>query len=139
MRRREIVKNLFIEATEYTPRILFDGKNNVIEIKGTSYPENASSFYAPMFSWLEKYFSQQEDVDVTVNIEIVYFNSSSSRALEKFFDLLGEVVFRSIYITVNWIYEDTDEDMLEYGKEFQEDYKGLEFNFVQKEVKYQSS
>ena len=126
--------NLLIEATENTPKIFFDYKDNTLEIKGTSYPENASTFYAPMFSWLEKYFSQKEDVDVTVNIEIVYFNSSSSRILVNFFDLLGEAVFKDLYITVNWIYEEDDEDMLEYGKEFQEDYAGLVFNFVQKKV-----
>ena len=39
---------------------------------------------------------------------------------------------QQVYVTGG--FEDDDEDMLEYGKEFQEDYKGIEFNFVQKHV-----
>jgi hypothetical protein len=128
------MENLFIEATEYTPKIFFDCKNNILEITGSSYPENASAFYVPIFSWLEKYFPKQEGGEVTVNIEIIYFNSSSSRILLSFFDLLNEAVFKEIIITVHWIYEKGDEDMLEFGKEFQEDYGGLVFNFVQKDV-----
>lgn len=128
------MENLFIEATEYTPKIFFDCTNNILEIRESSYPENASAFYAPIFSWLEEYFSQKEGGEVTVNIEIIYFNSSSSRILLSFFDLLSEAVFREILITIHWIYEKGDEDMLEFGKEFQEDYRGLIFKFVQKEV-----
>ena len=128
------MNNLLIEATEYTPKIFFDCENNILEIKGTSYPENASAFYAPVFSWLEEYFSQLNNEDVTVNIEIVYFNSNSWKILAGFFELLDKVALKGRDITVNWIYEEDDEDMLEYGKEFQEDYSGLVFDFVQEEA-----
>ncbi len=33
-------------------------------------------------------------------------------------------------ISVNWIYEEDDEDSLEFGEDFQEDFKSLRFNFA---------
>jgi hypothetical protein len=128
------VKNLYIEATEATPEIFFDYEKNILEIKGVSYPENTAAFYGPVFFWLEEYFSQLENEEVTVNLEIVYFNSNSWKILVGFFELLDKIAGRGIDINVNWIYEEDDEDMLEYGKDFQEDHGMLAFNFVRKEI-----
>lgn len=33
---------------------------------------------------------------------------------------------------MNWIYEEEDEDTLEFGEEFQEDFEILDINLVQK-------
>ncbi len=126
------MKNLIIDATDCTPSIYFDAQEHLLEIRGTSYPENTAAFYAPIFSWLEQYFAITEDGDMTVNIEIVYFNSGSSKALLEFFDMLDDAAFRGLGITVNWIYEQDDEDMREYGEEFLEDFRRLSFHFVKK-------
>lgn len=129
----EHMENLIIEATEYTPAISFDCRKHVLAMHGKSYPENTSAFYTPVLAWVEKYFSQLErGTDVTVNIEIVYFNSGSSKALLDFFDLLGDAAFKNIEITIYWMYEEGDDDMFEYGQEFEEDFKGLTFHFVPK-------
>lgn len=126
------MKKLSIEATECTPMISGDPTQNTVTIQGTSYPENTSAFYTPIFEWFQEYFGQLEEGTVTVNIEIVYFNSGSSKVLLDFFDLLDEAAFRGIEIQINWIYEEDDEDMLEYGEEFLEDFRRLSFNFVKK-------
>ena len=124
--------NLYIEASDCTPAISFNYEQNVLDIRGTSYPENTSSFYVPIFSWLKHYFAQLEEGEIGVNIEIVYFNSGSSKVLLDFFDLLDGAAFRGIDITINWMYEEDDIDMLEYGEEFFEDFRRLNFNFVKK-------
>ena len=62
--------NLIIEATKYTPKILFDAKNHLLEITGETYPENTAEFYAPVFKWLEGYIAELQDEVVTVNLEI---------------------------------------------------------------------
>ncbi len=128
------MENLVVQATEYTPYIAFDAESNLLEIKGYSYPENAMAFYAPMFEWLHGYFLHlQSQADILLNIEIVYFNSSSSKVLLDLFDLLNEQTLdKGIQSTVNWIYEEEDEDMLEFGQEFQEDFPSLIFHFVKK-------
>ena len=126
------MENLYIEASDCTPTISFNCEQNVLNICGTSYPENTSSFYAPVFSWLKDYFAQLEEGELDVNIEIIYFNSGSSKILLDFFDLLDGAAFRGIDVTVNWRYEEDDIDMLEYGEEFFEDFRRLNFQFVQK-------
>jgi hypothetical protein len=131
------VENFYIEATECTPEIFFDREHHRLEIRGSSYPENARAFYAPVFFWLEEYFSQLINAGgerVTVNIEIEYFNSNSWKVLVGFFDLLDKAALKGIQVTINWIYEEDDEDILEYGEEFQEDHPDMVFCFVQKEV-----
>lgn len=124
------MENLFIAATECTPSIYFDAERHLLEIRGTSYPENTTAFYAPVFAWLEEYFAHVKEGGITVNIEIVYFNSGSSKALLDFFDVLDDAAFRGAQISVNWIYKDGDQDMLEYGEEFLEDFRRVSFDFV---------
>ena len=113
--------NLFIEATKYTPRIRFDAAKNILEITGETYPENTAEFYAPVFRWLNQYLSQLENEPVTVNLEINYFNSSSSKVLMDMFDKFEEVIKAGKRIELNWIYDKENESALEYGEEFQED------------------
>ena len=126
------MKNLIIDATDCTPSIYFDAQEHLLEIRGTSYPENTAAFYAPVFSWLDEYFANIEEGEITVNVEIVYFNSGSSKALLEFFDLLDDAAFRGMEVNVNWIYEQDDEDMREYGEEFVEDFRRIGFHFVEK-------
>jgi hypothetical protein len=80
------MENLEITATKYTPEITFDAGSNVLEIKGETYPENTAEFYAPVFTWLDEYIAQLQDQQVTLNLEITYFNSSSSKVLMDLFD-----------------------------------------------------
>ena len=127
------MENLIIEETKFSPSIVFDGDKHCLSITGKSYPENTSVFYAPVFSWLEDYIEKlDDDQDVGVNIELIYFNSSSSKVLLDFFDILDEAAEDGKSIAVNWIYEEDDEDSLEFGEEFKEDYESLTFNLVEK-------
>lgn len=127
------MENLIIEETKFSPSIVFDGEKHSLSITGKSYPENTSVFYAPVFSWLEDYIAKLDDnQEVGVNIELIYFNSSSSKVLLDFFDILDEAAEDGKSIAVNWIYEEDDEDSLEFGEEFKEDYESLTFNLVEK-------
>ena len=124
--------NLLIEATKYTPEISFSAETNVLELKGETYPENTAEFYAPVFKWLEEYLQQLGDQAVSVNMEIIYFNSSSSKVLMDLFDRFEDAVKEGKNITINWIYDKEDESALEYGEEFQEDLEVLKLNLVEK-------
>ncbi|MBF0100491.1 MAG: DUF1987 domain-containing protein [Desulfobacterales bacterium] len=126
------MQNLIIPATKYTPDIIFDCTNHMLQIKGESYPENTAEFYSQIFAWLENYLEEINDQKVHVHIDLIYFNSSSSKALINFFDVLESAAVKGKAISVNWYYEEDDEDILEFGKEFQEDLEALKFNLVQK-------
>lgn len=125
----EILK---IKPTKYTPEICFDAEENILSIKGESYPENTADFYAPVFSWLKAYLKKTESSHITVHIELSYFNSSSSKILLDFFDMFEEVTGDGRQITINWVYEKEDEETRQYGEEFQEDFQSLTFNPIQK-------
>jgi len=128
------MENLKIKATKATPDILFDKEKNILEIKGRSYPGSTKEFYAPVFSWLENYFKQLTDERVTVNLEIIYFNSTSSKVLMDFLSVLEDEINKGKNISVNWFYEDDNDDMLEFGEELQEDIDVLKMNMIPKKL-----
>lgn len=120
--------DLKVSATKFTPEISFDYNGRLLVIKGESYPENTSEFFNPVFKWLDDYLAEDSQDPTTVNIELYYFNSSSSKVLMNFFEVLDNAGERGHKITVNWIYEEEDEDSLEFGEEFAEDMNHIQFN-----------
>ena len=124
------MENLKLEATKYTPEITLDA-GGTISLTGKSYPENTFEFYAPMMEWLESYF-ETSAADVTVvNMEIIYFNSSSSKLFFDFFDLLEENASDN-KIEINWIYDAENESAEEAGEDFIEDFEDLNIKLVEK-------
>ena len=125
------MENLHIEETKYTPKIDMNGDTGTISIVGKSYPENTFEFYAPVMDWLEKYFDANAKEETEVNLEIIYFNSSSSKLFFDFFDLLEENK-DDHNIIINWRYNKEDESALEAGEDFQEDFEDLTINLISK-------
>lgn len=126
------MENLILEETKYTPSINLDAQNGTFELVGKSYPENTFEFYKPMMDWTEEYFSSCSQDKTVVNMEIIYFNSSSSKLFFDFFDLLEEAHNDGKSIEINWIYDEENEAALEAGEDFKEDFEELNFNLVQK-------
>lgn len=125
--------DLKIEPTKFTPEIIFDYGNRLLMIKGESYPENTSEFFNPVFKWIEEYLKEENNEVTVVNIELYYFNSSSSKVLMNFFEVLDKAAEAGRTIKVNWIYEEEDEDSLEFGEEFAEDLSHIEFKLELKQ------
>jgi len=125
------MENLSIEETKYTPKISMNAATGVIEMTGKSYPENTFEFYAPVMSWLDEYFSEKAADITVVNMEIIYFNSSSSKLFFDFFDVLDEAKDDN-KIEVNWIYDEDNESAEEAGEDFIEDFENLTIKLVVK-------
>lgn len=123
------INNFNIEETKYTPLIDFIPINGQLSIKGSSYPENTLDFYAPVLKWLESYFRNTKNRKTLLNIEIIYFNSSSSRIFFEIFDLIEEHN-KTHDIQINWIYEKDNENVLEIGEDYQLDFENLNFNLL---------
>ena len=79
-----------VPATPSSPYINFDPDTMPFEIKGESYPENCWAFYGPMFDWLSSFFETANGAPVEIDMEIVYFNSSSSKTFMDLFEMLDE-------------------------------------------------
>ena len=119
---------LYIEATKYSPEIDLDPETGILEIRGKSYPENTFEFYAPVMRWLEEYIASSPDGKTVVNMEIVYFNSSSSKFFFDFFDVIEEAVEGGFEVEINWIYDRDNDNALEAGEDFMEDFESLNFS-----------
>ncbi len=126
--------SLNIEATKYSPAVRFEPEKRVLQISGESYPENTMEFYAPVFDYLKEYLALPEAPPLTVNVDLIYFNSSSSKILINLFDLLDGAAKEGRDVAINWFYESDDEDNLEFGEEFAEDLEYVQFHLVEKEM-----
>jgi hypothetical protein len=124
------MENLKLEATKYTPEISLES-SGVISMVGKSYPENTFEFYSPVMEWVEAYFDTNAADTTVVNMEILYFNSSSSKLFFDFFDLLEEASVNNV-IEINWIYDEENESALEAGQDFLDDFEALKINLVKK-------
>ena len=126
------MESLKLGATQYTPEINLD-PSGTISMVGKSYPENTFEFYKPVMEWMENYFDGNAAGKTTVNMEIIYFNSSSSKLFFDLFDMLDENK-DDHEIEVNWIFDEENESAEEAGEDFIEDFDGLTINLVKKEV-----
>jgi hypothetical protein len=112
------METISIEATPKTPTITFDSGKGFLEIKGRSIPENALEFYKPLVEWVEKY-ADKPQTSTNVNIQLEYFNTSSSKCILDVFKKLEAIKKGVSNVLINWYYEEDDEDMLEAGEDYQ--------------------
>lgn len=106
-----------LEGTPKTPTVSFDAGSGILEIKGRSIPENSVEFYKPLVDWLDDYAKSPSE-NTQVNIQLEYFNTSSSKCILDVFKKL-ELVKATKNVVINWYYEEDDEDMLEAGEDYQ--------------------
>jgi hypothetical protein len=106
-----------IEGTKKNPAISFDIKSGILEIKGRSVTET-SNFYEPLDDILNKYLVIPKP-NTTVNIQLDYFNTRASKSFFDIFKKLESIHKKGTIVTINWFYEEGDEDMLESGEDYQ--------------------
>jgi hypothetical protein len=119
--------DFILHATKNTPEIHADFASRTLSIRGEAYPENAAQFYAPLFTWLEDYLAQPGQLVTTVTIELVYFNSSSSRVLLDLFNRLERAAAQGHQVVVRWRCHQENDMIIEYGEEFAEEVKAIDF------------
>jgi hypothetical protein len=125
------MKNLMISGSKYAPDINFDCENNVLSIKGVSFPEDTKAVYAPVFPWLDEYFKAVTDQEILIEFHYEYFNSSTMIFLTSIFELLEKEYNQGKEIIFNWYYAKDDDEMEEYGEDFQEDFPDLPINLLE--------
>ncbi len=109
------MEDIKIVGSPKTPTVNFIQADGLLEIKGRSIPENSIEFYKPLIEWIESYAGSPQEV-TNVNVQLEYFNTSSSKCILDVFKKL-EAINKSI--TINWYYEEDDEDMLEAGEDYE--------------------
>jgi hypothetical protein len=102
------MQDLYIPKTKNSPMIQLDNTRGVITIKGSSIPEDAVSFYNPLLESVKEYC--QNPRKTIVNMDLPYFNSSTSRIFHTLFNKLSEIHSKGFEVVVNWYYDVEDED-----------------------------
>ena len=100
------MEDLSLEGTAKTPTVDFKSAGELL-IKGRSIPENSIEFYKPIIEWISNY-SENPKENTLVNIQLEYFNTSSSKCILDVFKKLESISDSSV--SVKWYYEEDDED-----------------------------
>lgn len=123
------MEKLYIEGSAKTPSVSFDGDAGVLEMRGRSIPENSIEFFQPLIDWVDAYGNNPKE-KTQVDMKLEYFNTSSSKCILDLFKRLEKMNRANSEVTINWYFEEDDEDMEEAG----EDYAaivGLDFKIVE--------
>jgi hypothetical protein len=113
----------------FIPEIDFNAQTGILEISGESYLEDTEKFYAPVIKWIED-FLDETDLDITMNIKLTYFNTSSSKSILEILELLADYKEQGSNVIVKWYYEKNDyEDIKEEVEDFMID-TGINIDLV---------
>ncbi len=116
-----------IPATRITPFVNIDLSIGKVTLKGRSSPEDSRTFYYPIIDHLRANESLIQNI--TVDIDLEYFNTNSCSCLMKLFRAFKEMERSGHDVAVNWHVEKEDLDLVEAGEDFSQ-LAGLKFNFV---------
>ncbi|WP_142848652.1 DUF1987 domain-containing protein [Telmatospirillum sp. J64-1] len=123
-------ERLTIAGTERSPEVDFDFASGRFSMRGESYPEDAAAFFGPIFDALRRYLQAPAPDGITLDIEFIYFNSSSAKALMNILEMLEKSAADGTRVEINWHYADDDDTMKEFGEDFSEDLEHVTFNLV---------
>jgi len=117
------MEDLFIEGTDSLPAVSFR-TNGELKITGRALPEDAHKFFAPLLTWITDFLA----ADVHLEINLDYFNTSVSKQLLDLFKTLDNKKPPPV-VTIKWMYEEGDDEMLESGEIYQELLPRFNFSF----------
>lgn len=118
------MSDLNIAATERTPEIQLSAANGVFSMKGESFPEDVSAFYGQVIVAVDQLPASLAR-PLSVDIAMVYINSSSIKAMFRIFEGLEAVRKSGQSLTIIWHYQDDDDIMQELGEDFKDRFPEL--------------
>ena len=122
------MQNIEIPPTNRTPTVEFEFDTGHLRLMGESYPEDVTTFYNPLFDALKEWLSSDANSYCRFDFKLIYFNSSSAKAIMMIMDKLDEAAGAGAVVDVHWFYDPEDETMQELGEEFGEDLESALFH-----------
>lgn len=114
------MSNLTIPGSQSTPSITGDWNTGQLSMQGDSYPENSFDLFNQVINWVEQFLGET-DTPLTLELRLLYLNTSSIRAVMDIFDMLEEAHMAGRQVAVNWHYDHHNERVAELAEEFKED------------------
>ncbi|HSV88829.1 MAG TPA: DUF1987 domain-containing protein [Bacteroidales bacterium] len=122
--------DLVVNATRSTFGIEFLYSEGVLRFSGDSYPENSSEFFEPLLRWIEN-FTRVPHPKVSVEFNVNYFNTNSSKYLFQILSLLKKYQSEGNYLQFVWFNKEPGDEMLETWLEMMEE---LELDYTTQQV-----
>ncbi len=110
---------LQIKASQETPEIIFDPQTGLFTITGKSLPEDVKEFYGPVLKWLGEYVEKPKS-ETILKVKMDYFNTASSKMILEVFELIKTIHDNGQKLTIEWYYQEDDEDMQDAGEDYAE-------------------
>ncbi|MFC3531827.1 biofilm regulation phosphoprotein SiaC [Vogesella facilis] len=114
------MSNLSIPGSQATPAIDGNWDSGVLSMQGDSYPENSYELFQQVFDWVSRFLAE-EARPLTLELGLLYLNTSSIKAMMDIFDLLEDAHGDGKAVAVNWRYDQRNERVAELAEEFKED------------------
>ncbi len=114
------MNDIHIEGSQSTPTITTCAASGVLRMVGESYPENAYELFGPVFTWVETFLDDTAQ-PLRVELELMYLNTSSIKAVMDVFDMLELAHEKGREVSVHWYYDAENERVGELAEEFRED------------------
>lgn len=109
-----------IAGTQSTPEIRSDWDNGILYLQGDSYPENSYELFSQVIEWIEQFLTTA-DRPLKLNLQLLYLNTSSIKAMMDIFDDLEAAHVEGKQVSVDWHYDKRNERVAELAEEFKED------------------
>ncbi len=116
-----MMDNIVLEATDRTCAVEFDFAAGRFRVAGESYPEDAAAFFGPLHRALDQYLAGRTATELGFEIALVYFNSSSAKALMGLLERFDAAAARGNDVTITWVHDPEDDAMEDMAREFGED------------------
>jgi len=116
------------QPTSKTPYVLLDPEGK-ITFRGRSIPEDVSIFYEQVVDWIRDYCSSPASL-TSLEVEMEYLNSGTSKYMLKILKIIKELEDAGSDLSIKWIYEEGDDDILERG-EYYASILDLKINFIE--------
>ena len=100
-----------------------------IKFKGRSIPEDVSLFYEDILDWVIA-FASSPSPNTTVDIEMEYLNSGTSKYMLRILKKFKEVEKEGFDVKIRWVYEEGDDDIQERG-EYYASILDLDIEFIE--------
>lgn len=106
-----------LDATDSTPKVMFDPSTGILQLSGRSIPENATRFYYPLLDWLNEYANSPAE-KTQFDFYLEYINSISQKMVLEILSIAQKMKNDSKSIEICWRYDEDDEEMQEEGEVF---------------------
>jgi hypothetical protein len=115
------MKPLDIQAGKTTPRIIYSPEENILQILGSSLPENVYSLYEPVVGWIIEFVTDPvKEPPLRIIFRIQYYNSGTIRYWAEMLSLISGAKSKGLEYMVDWYYEKDDENIREAGTDLSE-------------------